>query len=119
MFSLFFFHMDHTKFLNVYLHYTFLHWKFKWNKGRKLYIGKFLCILKEEMRDVEKEPININITLKVCSMIAAEANEEANRRAKGHARENIKRVIFGKFNEMKQYLSLFSKWHPIIYRKNV
>lgn len=52
------------------------------------------------MRDVEKEE-PINITLKVCSTIAAEANEEANRRTKGHARENIKRVIFGKFNEMK------------------
>ena len=62
------------------------------------YIGKFLYIQKEEIRDVAKEPIN---TLKVCSTIAAEANEEANRRTKGHARENIKRVIFGKFNEMK------------------
>jgi len=60
--------------------------------GKFIYIYIYIYILIEEMRDVEKEPIDI--TLKVCSTIAAEANEEANRRAKGHARENIKRVIF-------------------------
>lgn len=42
-------------------------------------------------------------TLKVCSTIAAEANEEADRRrTKDHARENTNRVIFVKFNEMKK-----------------